>query len=212
MKSICTGSSKSFYTALLPRGFSGKVMNLIVSSWSDFNIPASITTENQITALFRNKMLNDDDRRNVSFITLEDPIVDEKGNQVGRNDLRFYPMFDDKQRKFFVAECKCLHTKNGPLISEYVKEGMMRFIDGRYSDGLNCGCMIGYVIDGNTEKAFISLKKKISEDKITLKMKQDLACPSRTVSHYKFSADTAHLREKKYFDIHHTLLAANFKS
>lgn len=210
MRPTCSGSSKLFYYALLPNGFPGKVMKFILTSWNDFTVPKDKTNETEITSLFRDKMLKDNNNKNIAFISLEDPIIDQYGHQVGRNDLRFYPIFHGKQRIFFTVECKRLYTKNGSLITEYIKEGMMRFVTNRYANEQDCGGMVGYVIDGNTIKAFERLKEKVNEEKIPLALKNNISSPSGLIPHYNCSADTMHERKNSLFRIHHALLAVKY--
>ena len=63
-------------------------------------------------------------------------------------------IFFDKLRKIYLAyECKRLNvvydTGRLSLASEYVKEGMMRFVTEQYAESLPVGCMLGYVMDGD---------------------------------------------------------------
>jgi hypothetical protein len=70
---------------------------------------------------------------------------------LGRNDLRFYPPNHQGQTIFFTVECKRLRVTTKShfthLANKYVEEGIQRFVDGRYSAGLPCGGMVGYVMD-----------------------------------------------------------------
>ena len=87
----------------------------------------------------------------------------------GRLDLRFlYSTGVSKPWPCFVIEAKRLHVtfpKSGwkSLVSEYAttetqrnveeEQGMMCFVIGRYSHGLQAGAMLGYVYDGKVETA-----------------------------------------------------------
>jgi len=49
-------------------------------------------------------------------------------------------------------------------------EGMMAFIEGQYSKGLLAGGMLGYVMDGKAETAWIGLDKRIDAQRNPLKL------------------------------------------
>ncbi len=183
-------------------------MALILEAWRHFTPPDVVTKETPLTALFRNTVLSIYDPNRISFIALEDPISDPNyGTELGRNDLNFYPIAHKRQTIFFTVECKRLHTSYNTLIGEYLNEGAMRFITNRYSQNLPCGAMLGYVMDGKTDKAFKSLCGQIKKQKAALQLTPENAftSPSHTASDYKFSADTQHLREGKNFILHHIL-------
>ena len=89
---------------------------------------------------------HDDNKETIErwFITLEDPITDPTfGTELGRNDLRIYPLNHCGQTIFFVVECKRLRVTSGSgfkhLADKYVEEGMQRFVDGKYASKLPCG-------------------------------------------------------------------------
>jgi hypothetical protein len=101
----------------------------------------------------------------------EVPLYDRRRSrqrQVGRTDLMFlYSTGVSKPWPYFVIETKRLHVAfpSGwqSLVSEYVKghQGMMCFIEGRYSSGLVSGGMLAYVFDGAVEKARTAIAASI---------------------------------------------------
>jgi hypothetical protein len=196
--------------------FAGEVLRLIRNAWEQLQLPSGVNLETRITALFRNELLKCSDPQHITFIALEDPITDHgDGKELGRNDLRFYPQGHERQTIFFTVECKRLHTPDATLVSEYVKSGMMRFLieenPKQYSRNLPCGAMLGYVLDGDTPRAFASVRAKIAEQKTTLRLSPEngFQTPSRHLRGYTFSADTRHTRENKSFSLHHILLPIN---
>ena len=67
-------------------------------------------------------------------------------------------VFLDQDRDVYLAyECKRLNVlrRDGrrSLATEYVAEGLARFVRGQYSENLPVGCMLGYVADGDVEYA-----------------------------------------------------------
>jgi hypothetical protein len=99
--------------------------------------------------------------------TVED---DVNTGEEGRLDLRF--MLQEPEPKptpHFAVEAKRLHVTfpSGwqSLVSEYVRgdQGMMCFITGRYSKGLRSGAMLGYVFDGDIDRASKSISNMINK-------------------------------------------------
>ena len=204
-----SGSARNIASLLFPNGFSGDVMELIIKAWDSLTLPDTVTHETPITSLLRDNLCKINDYNRISWIGLEDTINDlQYGTELGRNDLRFYPPRHARQSVFFTVECKRLHAPHGSLINEYIKDGMMRFIENRYSQNLSCGAMIGYVLDGNTDIAFTSLCKNIKKQKDLLKLSQinGITVPSKLLKLNKYSSDTLHLRNAKEFILHHVLL------
>lgn len=63
-------------------------------------------------------------------------------------------VFLDRERDRYLAyECKRLNVvhsgKRSSLATEYVVNGMMRFLTEQYAEQLPTGCMLGYVMDGD---------------------------------------------------------------
>jgi hypothetical protein len=49
-------------------------------------------------------------------------------------------------------------------------EGMMAFIEGQYSKGFPAGGMIGYIMDGKSDRAWSGLEKRITARRKPLKL------------------------------------------
>jgi hypothetical protein len=143
----------------------------------------------------------------------QDPVTEpDFGTELGRNDLRFYPPQHHGQTIYFTVECKRLRvtTKSGlsHLADKYADEGIQRFVDGRYSPGLPCGGMVGYVMDNETQKAFASVRSKIETKRASLKLqaKNGIRVPSAVLPDYEWSADTFHKRADGDFAVHNALV------
>ena len=77
-------------------------------------------------------------------------------------------VFLNQDRDTYLAyECKRLNVRREDgrrsLSTEYVKEGLLRFVESQYSENLPIGCMLGYVLDGDLDHAASSVKAKIVE-------------------------------------------------
>ena len=77
-------------------------------------------------------------------------------------------VFLNQDRDTYLAyECKCLNVVRADgrrsLATEYVMDGLCRYIRGQYSENLPVGCMLGYVLDGDVAHAASSVRAKIDE-------------------------------------------------
>lgn len=209
-----SGSSNVLKRELFPAGFAGEVMALILDTWREFSLHRQVRLEPRITALFRYALIDAyDSAGRAWFIALEDPITDPTfGTESGRNDLRFYPPKNHRQTIFFTVECKRLHvtTDSGfkHLADKYVKDGMQRFVDGKYSNGLPCGGMLGYVMDNRLDDAFARVQAEIKTRSSNLKTAgiKFFKIPSSTLPSHPWSADTFHKRADGELCIHHLLV------
>lgn len=209
-----TGSSSALRRKLFPMGFAGEVMLLVLETWQKFSLHREVRLEERITAVFRDELIKAYDEAGRSwFIALEDPVTDPTfGTELGRNDLTFFPQYHHRQKIFFTVECKRLHvtTDSGlrHLAGEYVREGLQRFVEGKYSLGLPCGGMLGYVMDNRTADAFTKVCNEIKSQRRILKMKNAkmLHSPSSILPMQPQSADSIHHREDGVFTVYHLLV------
>ena len=72
----------------------------------------------------------------------------------------------DRDRDTYLAyECKRLNVRRPDgrrsLSTEYVTQGLSRFVQEQYSEMLPVGCMLGYVLDGDIEHALRMVQEKI---------------------------------------------------
>jgi hypothetical protein len=209
-----SGSTRHLRMALFPIGFAGEVMLHLLETWRSLCVQRQVSKETAITAVFRDALIKAYVAAGRSwFITLEDPITDpDFGTELGRNDLRFYPPTHHGQTIFFTVECKRLRAVSETglrhLADKYVDEGIQRFVDGRYSQGLPCGGMVGYVMDNQTALAFASIRSEIANKRrpLNIPFDDDIHIPSVVLPNYEWSADTVHNREDCKFLVHHVLL------
>ena len=96
------------------------------------------------------------------------------GQRLGRLDLRF--KHRNSQRDYFAFESKRLHVSypGGSFSTEYStytgEKGMMAFIHGYYSRGLPACGMLSYIMDGNSNKAWSGLERRIDIRRKSLKL------------------------------------------
>jgi hypothetical protein len=148
----------------------------------------------------------------------EVPLYDRKRarqKQLGQADLVFlYSTGVRKPWPYFAIEAKRLHVTfpSGwqALISEYVTEdqGMMCFIGGRYASGLASGGMLGYVFDGEVEKARSCIGHSIDPNHHKLKCcSPPYLGPSTILAGDSRVSESAHSLSQGAFTIYHLFLA-----
>ena len=96
------------------------------------------------------------------------------------------------------------------LADEYVKEGMQRFVDGKYSRHVRHGGMLGYVLDGDIDRAIANVSNCIRLHQAALRME-----PPAELLRSRIRPDDPHTRETRHrrpnetiaFCLHHLFVA-----
>jgi len=115
---------------------------------------------------------------------------------------------------YFAIEAKRLHVTYGKgkwtsLVGEYVtgNQGMMCFVTAKYSAAQQAGAMLGYVFDGDTNKARDGISKSIDNNrtKLNLAGTQGLL-KSRIVHRAEHVDETQHHFGRRPFTMYHLLV------
>lgn len=89
---------------------------------------------------------------------------------IGRIDLVL--TVGDSEDIYLACECKRLNVNRGARVdignSAYVDEGLVKFIDSRYSWNLPSAMMIGYILNGDIAAAAQSLERTFESRKNTI--------------------------------------------
>jgi hypothetical protein len=202
---------------LLPDEFIPDILELVITSWDTFNKPHRLELEVAISEEFVKKLRDDKNRRfDLPFhIWTEINTLDTQAEDKGRMDILFAYLGTLKEEIHFVFECKRLRIHYPPPgrlatnNSDYVSEqGMMCFINGKYSRSVTNGGMIAYVMDGKTEEAILSLGELIKEKATMLKLEKNIGLElSSVLGNLKNIRETKHILSTKKFTIHHVFLA-----
>jgi hypothetical protein len=113
-------------------------------------------------------------------------IVGQDGTLLGRLDIRFKHLLS--KRDYFGFEAKRLHVtypsgRRSKEYSTYAGEaGMMAFTEGQYSKMLPAGGMLGYVMDGKSDEAWIGIGKQIESQRTALKLSTGCSFARSTLS------------------------------
>jgi hypothetical protein len=201
--------SDTFPEDLIPR-----MLDLIFETWQPFPKPAAADHEVPITRRFKHALKQAKDFRKLPVRIEREPAEDDPktGKELGRIDLKFLPAVSALEEVYFAFECKRLNvTMNGSrrtLATEYVTEGMMRFVTGQYSSSVRSGGMVGYVLDGKSGEAIIAVEESIARRRTELRM------PASTgLERSKLRPDNQVIRQTKHalstrpgFLLHHIFL------
>jgi hypothetical protein len=131
----------------------------------------------------------------------------------GRKDIVFFPSLNDEDI-YFCLEAKRLNAlvsgRRRSLADEYVKEGMQRFVDGKYSRYIWHGGMLGYVLDGQIANAIKNVETNIQAHASALGMTlPGSLLPSSLRPNDPSTKETRHRRvhETAVFHIHHLFMS-----
>ncbi len=191
------------------------VLDLVLDAWATLSSIADDEKEDDVTdrlfaAMKRCKLRNSHpflmQIQNAEFDTGTETIV-------GWKDITFYPSHDEEI--YFCLEAKRLRAvvsgEVASLASEYVSLGMQRFIDRKYSPHVRHGGMIGYVLDGDLERAISSVANCILLHRVQLRMQPPGVLAASTVRPNDQNAkETHHQRDGEVVDfrLHHLFVAS----
>jgi hypothetical protein len=134
------------------------------------------------------------------------------GEDLGRLDIAFIPPVP-REDIYFCLECKRLNVVRGgttrAYASEYVNEGMIRFITGQYARAVRQGGMLGYVLDGDVPRAMDNVEDNIRQQCKALCILEPVGFIQSTVlASDNRVKETWHQRahETELFRIHHLFM------
>jgi hypothetical protein len=194
------------------------ILAAVLRSGSRLKKLHAIEMENHLTDRLRDLLDRDPGlRARPVELFREVPLYDRKRarqKQLGRTDLMFlYSTGTRKPWPYFVIESKRLHVTFSSgwasLVTEYVTshQGMMCFIEGRYSTDLASGGMLGYVFDGQVEKARDSVRTSIESNHRQLRCGTVPALvPSSILSDLSWVSQSIHSLSQRVFTIYHLFL------
>ncbi len=151
-----------------------------------------------------------DRNAHVFLIRYQDVEVDtDLERATGRKDIVFFPSLLDEEI-YLCLEAKRLNAMvsgvRRSLADEYVKEGMQRFVDGKYSRFVRHGAMLAYVLDGDISRAIKNVESNIRRRSKELQMDVNGGFANSTARPGDSQAkETLHRRanDKLLFRIHH---------
>ncbi|MEA3444217.1 MAG: hypothetical protein U9R19_05760, partial [Bacteroidota bacterium] len=166
-------------------------------------IDKNIGIENDIRDRFINDFYYDSTllkgliNRNILFVNWERWVFKNE-NDLGRTDLSFAISGIE-----FIVECKRLKSAN----SQYINDGLYRFINKDYSENESYAGMMGFVVEGDIKSVCSSLETKC---------KKESYCVNDFVNSKTYNAEnsfvTSHNRKEiKAINIYHLFFEFNLQ-
>jgi hypothetical protein len=203
------------WAEVFPEDLVPSILDLVWTTWQSFPKPAAKEHEVPITRRFRCALKQAKDYIRLPVRIDREPAEDDPATaqELGRIDLRFSPAGSALEEVYFAFECKRLNaTENGtrrPRASEYVTEGMIRFVIGQYATAMRHGGMIGYVLGGNCDHAIGLVAQNIGAKKVALRMRDSGLAASSLRQDNAMIRETMHdLGRAEIFRLHHLFLSA----
>ena len=89
-----------------------------------------------------------------------------EGTAYSKGQVDVAVLLDQDRERYLAYECKRLNVVQGgkkySLATEYVTEGVARFVNEKYAENLPIGCMLGYVLNGNVYDARLRIHRAIT--------------------------------------------------
>lgn len=194
-----TAGDSSEWDGFIESGGVADVLVLTLDAWAQIPPPAHDDLEKTVSIRLYSALVKKKDRQRHRFlIRYEDVEVDtDLAKETGRKDIVFYPGLDENY--YYCLEAKRLNARVDGIMKlladEYVREGMQRFVAGKYSRKVYHGGMIGYVLDGDVARAMKNVLINIQKHYVELGMESPgswMVCTHRPDDQY--AKETEHQR------------------
>lgn len=196
------------------------MLRLVVDVWNGLPKPFIDEREDPITEVLCRALKQHRTARELPFL-IQIQMVDldpAPGEDVGRLDIAFLPTGGrgaPSESIYFCLECKRLNVVikgvKRPGGSEYVTNGMARFVSGQYASAVRHGGMLGYVLDGDVAGAVTNVESNVQSQHVALCMDAPGKLqPSSLAAHVSTARESHHTRagESVAFCIHHLFVNA----
>lgn len=138
-----------------------RLLARIVAVWPQCLTVLPPTPEEDVITFNLKSLLTKDAEARLIFYHLEYQFEPEgfttDGLAFSKGKIDLAVLLDQSCTRYLAYECKRLNVHFGgvrqSLATKYVKEGVRRFVTEQYAEGLPVGCMLGYVLDGDTDYA-----------------------------------------------------------
>lgn len=126
----------------------------------------------------------------------------------GRADIKF--SCGRGIETYFPIEAKRLYVtypKGGkaPLVTDYINDGMMRYVTGQYASKMTEGAMLGYVCDGAVPVAKNALSAAVDKQAVKLRLAENGAWQESVLAVAPPVDETCHKLDNRDFTMYHIL-------
>lgn len=210
-----TVGNPSYWDDFFQQNLLPSVISHVIATWEQMPRPGPSDLEDAISVKLYSALIKAKDRNAHTFlIRYQDVEVDtDLAKETGRKDIVFFPSLQE-QEIYLCLEAKRLNAVisgvRRSLADEYVKEGMQRFVDGKYARFVRHGAMLAYVLDGDTDRAMQNVENNIRKRIAELRMDKNGGFVASTIRpDDPRIKETSHFRahEKAAFRIHHLFVA-----
>lgn len=193
-----------------------ELLQLVIDTWQTLQGPLADDRENEITKIFCRALRDTKTSRGLPFSVQYQmyELDPAPGQDLGLCDIAFLPGPDESI--YLCLECKRLNVLNNGKKrrggSEYVKDGMMRFVNGQYAKAVRHGCMLGYVLDGDVSSAIKNVRTNVRKNCTALCMDAPGQLhPSSILINMQMAKESLHNRptDTQPFYIHHLFVEAD---
>ena len=175
------------------------------------HLPPS-SCEDTITVALVDGLSKDAEARNAFYCDYQfHPFArSSRGPLTGTSRVDIAVIVGHDRAAYLACECKRLNVTgtDGARRSQagaYVGEdGMMRFVTEKYAEGLPVGCMMGYVMDGDMNFAFMHIEAAMTAEQPALGLQGELQEDPPIGLIRRFV--TEHERDGRWMEIRHALL------
>ena len=133
-----------------------------------------------------------------------------EGSAYSLGEIDMAVMLDQDRQRYLAYECKRLNEVRADvtrsLATPYVLKGILRFVTEQYADGLPVGCMLGYVMDGNTRAAQSHVAAAMSTHDSQIGLVSGPTANQSVCSIIRFSSLHRRTSRRDYIEIRHALL------
>jgi len=127
-----------------------------------------------------------------------------EGLAFSKGQIDMAVLLDQERERYLAYECKRLNVhydgSRQSLATPYVNDGLKRFVTEQYAEGLPVGCMLGYVLDGDTGFAIGRVHAAIDSNKTTIGLSGSPVTIASIANVQRFS--TQHVRPATSHEIH----------
>ena len=175
------------------------------------HLPRS-SCEDTITVALVDGLFRDAEAREGFYCDCQFPLFtrSSRGPLTGKLRVDIAVIVGHDRAAYLAYECKRLNVTgaDGARRSQagaYVGEkGMMRYVTEKYAEGLPVGCMMGYVMDGDLDFAFLRIRASMMKKQSALGLQEELEEDSPIGIIQRFV--TEHERDGRWMEIRHALL------
>jgi hypothetical protein len=190
------------------------VLDLVVAAWPTDAVHSMITTassEDEITDALCREINAEKARRNIDNLDFHrepQSNLRQDGLPLGYIDVKFVYNFWSRT-DYFALECKKVSARLETPGKKYIDDGVVRFVEEKYSPGHSWGGMAGYVIDGDAATCACLIESLLTTHNTTHTAIHETWRRETGLSNYGDLYRTCHRQQRcgKLITILHVLLA-----